>query len=130
MKWNIEAAMFKKILIANRGAIASRILRTLKQNGISSVVVYSEADAMAPYVQNADEAVEIGPAHPKESYLNQQAIENAIISTGADGVHPGYGFLAENPEFCERIIKTGATLLVLLHGGLRQWVIRLRHGSL
>ena len=123
MKWNIEAAMFKKILIANRGAIASRILRTLKQNGISSVVVYSEADAMAPYVQNADEAVEIGPAHPKESYLNQQAIENAIISTGADGVHPGYGFLAENPEFCERIIKTGATFI----GPSARWIKAMGH---
>lgn len=115
--------MFKKILIANRGAIASRILRTLKKLGVGSVVVYSEADARAPYVEEADEAFAIGPAHPKESYLNQKALGDAIRSSGADGVHPGYGFLAENPDFCDCVEKAGATFI----GPSSRWITAMGH---
>ncbi len=115
--------MFKKILIANRGAIASRILRTIKKLGVGSVVVYSEADAKAPYVEEADEAFAIGPAHPKDSYLNQQAISDAIRSSGADGVHPGYGFLAENPDFCDCVEKAGATFI----GPSSLWITAMGH---
>src|SRR3546814_3107857 len=80
--------MFQKVIIANRGAVAARILRTLRALGIGSVAVYSEADADAPYVAAADEAYAIGPAHPKESYLNQDALLDVVRKSGADGVHP------------------------------------------
>ena len=95
--------MFEKVLIANRGAVAARVLRSLRALGIRSVAVYSEADAEAPYLEEADETVAIGPAHPRESYLNQDTLIDAIRKTGADAVHPGYGFLAENPNFAERV---------------------------
>src|SRR3546814_15411541 len=99
--------MFQKVIIANRGAVAARILRTLRALGIGSVAVYSEADADAPYVAAADEAYPIGPAHPKESYLNQDILLEVVRKSGADGVHPGYGFLAENAEFAERVEAAG-----------------------
>jgi acetyl-CoA carboxylase, biotin carboxylase subunit len=93
--------MFKKILIANRGEIALRIIRTCKEMGISTVAVYSTADKDSLHVRFADEAVCIGPPSSKESYLNIPRIMAAVEITNADAVHPGYGFLAENAEFAE-----------------------------
>ena len=93
--------MIKKILIANRGEIALRVIRACKELGISTVAVYSQADAASLHVRFADEAVCIGPPSPKESYLNIPRIISAAEITNADGLHPGYGFLAENAEFAE-----------------------------
>jgi acetyl-CoA carboxylase biotin carboxylase subunit len=93
--------MFKKILIANRGEIALRIIRTCKEMGVKTVAVYSTADRDSLHVRFADEAVCIGPPKSKDSYLNMQNIMAAVELTGADAVHPGYGFLAENAEFAE-----------------------------
>lgn len=93
--------MFKRVLIANRGEIALRILRTLKEMGIESVVVYSEADVDTLPVRLADRSVCIGPPDPAGSYLNVQSILSAAEITGCDAVHPGYGFLAENADFTE-----------------------------
>jgi acetyl-CoA carboxylase biotin carboxylase subunit len=103
--------MFKKILIANRGAIASRIVRALHKMNVEAVVVYSEADAASPYVKEADQAIAIGPAAPKESYLNMDALIAAIKESGADGVHPGYGFFAENPDFADAVEAAGAKFI-------------------
>jgi len=99
--------MFKKILIANRGEISARIQRTCKQMGIAAVAVYSDADRFAPPVLSADEAVRIGPAAAAESYLNVDAIIAACKSTGAEAVHPGYGFLSERVEFAEKLAADG-----------------------
>ena len=93
--------MFKKVLIANRGEIACRIIRTLKKMGIQSVAIYSEADANARHVLEADEAVCVGPAQAAESYLNVARILQVAKETGSNAIHPGYGFLSENPEFAE-----------------------------
>ncbi len=103
--------MFKKILIANRGEIACRIMRTVRRMGIKTVAVYSEADRGAAHVGLADEAVCIGPAASAESYLNVKAIIAAIRATGADGVHPGYGFLSENAAFARRLKREGVTFI-------------------
>ena len=91
--------MFSKILVANRGEIAVRVIRACKEMGISTVAVYSEADKSALHVSLADESVCIGPANSKDSYLNMSAILSAAVATGAQAIHPGYGFLAENPKF-------------------------------
>ncbi|HQK62663.1 MAG TPA: biotin carboxylase N-terminal domain-containing protein, partial [Methanofastidiosum sp.] len=91
--------MFKKVLVANRGEIAVRIIRACKEMGIKTVAVYSDADKNALHVKLADEAVNIGPAPSIKSYLNMMNIINAAIVTGAEGIHPGYGFLAENSRF-------------------------------
>src|SRR5262250_3235876 len=93
--------MFKKILIANRGEIALRVIRTCKEMGINTVAVYSTADRDSLHVRFADEAVCIGPPPSKESYLNMAKIMAAAEITGADAIHPGYGFLAENERFAE-----------------------------
>ena len=93
--------MIHKVLIANRGEIAVRIIRASREMGILTVAVYSEADREALHTQLADEAVCIGPAAAKDSYLNMQAIISATIVTGADAIHPGYGFLSENAEFAK-----------------------------
>src|ERR687891_1106326 len=98
--------MFEKILIANRGEIALRIQRACREMGIRTVVVHSEADTEAKYVKLADESVCIGPPPAASSYLNVPAIISAAEVTGADAIHPGYGFLAENARFaeiCERV---------------------------
>ncbi|MEY9439512.1 urea carboxylase [Bradyrhizobium elkanii] len=99
--------MFSKVLIANRGEIAGRIGRTLRRMGISSVAVYSDADRFTRPVLDADEAVRIGPAPAAESYLNVDAIMAACLATGAQAVHPGYGFLSENRRFAERLAEHG-----------------------
>ncbi len=101
--------MFKKVLIANRGEIALRIIRALREMRIRSVAVYSQADADALHVKFADEAVCIGPASSTLSYLNIPAIISAAEVTGADAIHPGYGFLAENAEFAEVCKRCGFT---------------------
>jgi acetyl-CoA carboxylase biotin carboxylase subunit len=99
--------MFEKILIANRGEIALRIQRACRDMGIKTVVVHSEADAEAKYVKLADESVCIGPAASAASYLNIPAIISAAEVTDAEAIHPGYGFLAENADFAERVDKSG-----------------------
>ena len=103
--------MFKKILIANRGEIALRIQRACKEMGIQAVVVYSEADREAKYVKLADEAICIGPAPSPQSYLNMPAIIAAAEVADAEAIHPGYGFLAENADFAERVEKSGFTFI-------------------
>ena len=87
---------FDTVLVANRGAIATRIIRTLRQMGLQSVAIYSEADVGSLHVSQADVAICIGPAPASESYLNAEAILQAARETGAGAIHPGYGFLAEN----------------------------------
>ena len=101
----------RKILVANRGEIARRITRTLREMGIASVAVYSDADADAPHVREADEAVRIGPAPSLESYLDAEKILGAASATGADAIHPGYGFLAENASFAERCEESGLVFI-------------------
>jgi urea carboxylase len=99
--------MFDKVLIANRGEIACRIILTLRKMGVTSVAVYSEADAGARHVLEADEAVCVGPAQAAQSYLNIPAIIQAALDTSANAIHPGYGFLSENPEFAEACEAAG-----------------------
>ncbi|WP_419796920.1 MAG: acetyl-CoA carboxylase biotin carboxylase subunit [Terasakiella sp.] len=103
--------MFEKVLIANRGEIALRIHRACKEMGISTVAVHSTADADAMHVRLADEAVCIGPPPSKDSYLNIQAILSAATITGADAIHPGYGFLSENANFAEMVEEHGFTFI-------------------
>lgn len=102
---------FSKILIANRGEIACRIQRTAQALGYRTVAVYSDADAQALHVQMADEAVHIGPAPVQQSYLNIDAILNAARVTSADAIHPGYGFLSENPDFARACQQAGLTFI-------------------
>jgi len=99
--------MFDKLLIANRGEIACRVIRTAKRMGIAAVAVYSDADADALHVALADEAVRIGPSPAADSYLNIDAIIGAARATGADAIHPGYGFLSENPAFVDAVEAAG-----------------------
>ncbi len=103
--------MFQKILIANRGEIALRIQRACRELGIPSVAVHSTADAEAMHVRLADESVCIGPPPAKDSYLNIPAILSAALVTGAEAIHPGYGFLAENPRFAEMVEAHGLTFI-------------------
>ena len=103
--------MFRKILIANRGEIALRIQRACRELGIPTVAVHSTADAEAMHVRLADESVCIGPASPRESYLNVAAILSAASITGADAIHPGYGFLSENAGFAEMVEAHGLTFI-------------------
>jgi len=103
--------MFKKILIANRGEIACRVIRTARHMGIATVAVHSEADRDARHVELADEAVEIGPPPSRESYLRMERILEACRATGAEAVHPGYGFLSENAAFCHLLEKNGIVFI-------------------
>jgi acetyl-CoA carboxylase biotin carboxylase subunit len=103
--------MFKKVLIANRGEIAVRVIRTLREMGVASVAVYSEADRSSLHVRLADEAVCIGPAMARESYLSIPAIISAAKVTGADAIHPGYGFLSENADFSAACRDNGITFI-------------------
>src|SRR5690606_10945314 len=102
---------FGTVLVANRGEIACRILRTLRRLGIRSVAVYSDADAGAPHVALADVAVRLGRAPAVESYLSIDAILAAARQTGADAIHPGYGFLSENTAFARACADTGITFI-------------------
>ena len=103
--------MFSKILIANRGEIACRVIKTAREMGIKTVAVYSDADRDALHVLMADEAVHIGPPPSAESYLQQERILQACKDTGAQAVHPGYGFLSENSGFCELLAAAGITFI-------------------
>jgi len=103
--------MFKKILIANRGEIACRVAASARRMGVRTVAVYSDADARAKHVQACDEAVHIGGSAPKDSYLRWERILEAAKATGAQAIHPGYGFLSENADFAERVEKSGFTFI-------------------
>ena len=103
--------MLKRVLIANRGEIALRILRACRELGIETVAAYSQADADALHVQLATQSVCIGPAKAADSYLNPAALLSAAMATGCDGLHPGYGFLSENPEFADACAENGITFI-------------------
>lgn len=103
--------MFKKVLIANRGAIAVRIERTLKKMGIPSVAIYTKADQDSLHVDHSDEAVLIGEGNAQESYLHPDTILQAALDTGADAIHPGYGFLSENAQFARTCEEKGITFI-------------------
>ena len=103
--------MFKKILIANRGEIACRVIKSAQKMGIKTVAIYSEADKHALHVKMADEAVLIGPPPANESYIVIDKVMDAIRQTGAEAVHPGYGFLSENKLFAEALAREGVVFI-------------------
>src|SRR5450631_3840732 len=103
--------MFNKVLVANRGAIACRILRTLKRMGIGSVAVYSDADRNSLHVAQADESVRLGPGPAADSYLRQDHLLAAALATGAEAIHPGYGFLSENAGFATAVQAAGIVFI-------------------
>src|SRR5688500_10941906 len=119
--------MFNRVLIANRGAIACRIIRTLRTLGVSPVAVYSEADRHAPHVALSDDAVLVGPALAAESYLRQDAILAAARQTGAQAIHPGYGFLSENDGFADACEQAG--LVFLGPTGAQMRALGLKHAA-
>jgi len=104
-------AMFDTILIANRGEIACRVIETARAMGVRTVAVYSDADRDARHVALADRAVRIGTAAPADSYLRGERIVEVALETGAQGIHPGYGFLSENPDFVEAVEAAGLTFI-------------------
>src|SRR5262249_13262469 len=106
-----DVSLFGKVLIANRGEIACRVIRTARRLGIATVAVYSEADRNALHVELADEAWQIGPPPARESYLNIAAILDAGRNSGAEAVHPGYGFLSENADFAESCAAAGLVFI-------------------
>jgi acetyl-CoA carboxylase biotin carboxylase subunit len=99
--------VFESVLVANRGEIASRVIHTVRRMGLKAIAVYSEADAELPFVGQADESILIGPADPRRSYLDIDAVLEAAKRTNARAIHPGYGFLAENADFAQRVIDEG-----------------------
>ncbi|HEY5644385.1 MAG TPA: biotin carboxylase N-terminal domain-containing protein, partial [Pseudomonadales bacterium] len=103
--------MFKKILIANRGEIACRVIKTARRMGIATVAIYSDADANALHVRMADEAVHVGGSASTDSYLRIDRVLDAIEKTGAEAVHPGYGFLSENAQFARALEKAGVAFI-------------------
>ena len=118
--------MFTKLLIANRGEIAVRIIRACKEMGIRTVAVYSKADAESIHVALADEAICIGEAAAKDSYLNQERIISAAIASKAQAIHPGYGFLAENASFAK---STVSRLWARPANSSTAWAIRTPHAD-
>ena len=108
---DVVPRLFRKVLVANRGEIAIRVCRTLRAMGIPSVTVYSDADRGSPHAKAGDESVAIGPAAPAQSYLNAAAILDAVRSTGADAIHPGYGFLSESARFAAECGKAGIVFI-------------------
>lgn len=115
--------MFTKVLVVNRGAVAARVLRALNAMNIPSVAVYSEADHHAPYLEMASQTFAIGPAPARESYLNQDTIIEVLKKSGADGLHPGYGFLSENAGFAQKVIDAGAQFI----GPSPKWIDAMGH---
>ncbi len=115
--------MFHKVVVANRGAVAARVLRALDGLGVRSVAVYSDADADAPYLELASETYHIGAAPARESYLNEDAILEVLRVSHADGLHPGYGFLSENHRFAERVQAAGACFV----GPSPRWIEAMGH---
>ncbi len=115
--------MFNKVVVANRGAVAARVLRALNAMGIPSVALYSEADAGAPYLAMASETFAVGPAPARESYLNQDLILDVLRRSHADGLHPGYGFLSENAEFAQKVRDAGAQFI----GPSPKWIDAMGH---
>ena len=115
--------MFNKVVVANRGAVAARVLRALGQMGIDTVAVYSEADAGAPYLEMAGETYAIGPAPARESYLNQDVLIEVLRKSHADGLHPGYGFLSENAGFAQKVTDAGARFI----GPSPRWIELMGH---
>src|SRR5689334_12083762 len=115
----MSAPPFRKVLIANRGEIALRVIRACRELGISTVAVYSTADEHSLHVKLADEAVCIGPPHPKLSYLNIASILSAADITGADAIHPGYGFLSENAEFARICAECEVTFIGPTHKNIQ-----------
>ncbi|MCZ6807903.1 MAG: acetyl-CoA carboxylase biotin carboxylase subunit, partial [Deltaproteobacteria bacterium] len=113
--------MFEKVLIANRGEIALRVIRSCRERGLRTVAVHSEIDTEALHTRLADEAICIGPDDPRRSYLHIPAIIAAAEITGADAVHPGYGFLSENPEFAETCEQCGLKFIGPRPEQMRQW---------
>ena len=115
--------MFHKVLVANRGAVAARVLRALSSLGIRTVAVYSEADARLPYLALADETFAIGAADARASYLNAERLLEVMQDSGSDGVHPGYGFLSENAAFAEQVTARGAIFI----GPSPRWIAAMGH---
>jgi len=115
--------MFNKVVVANRGAIAARVLRALDQMGIKSVALYSEADYGAPYLEMASETYAIGASPARDSYLNQDLLLDVFERAGVDGVHPGYGFLSENAQFAERVQAAGINFI----GPSPKWIHAMGH---
>ncbi|MFO7585881.1 MAG: biotin carboxylase N-terminal domain-containing protein, partial [Anaerolineales bacterium] len=103
--------MFKKVLIANRGEIAVRIIRACRELGLETVAVYSEADRQSLHVRQADEAYLLGPAPSRESYLRADKILDILKKSGADSIHPGYGFLAEREDFAQACLDAGIAFI-------------------
>jgi acetyl-CoA carboxylase biotin carboxylase subunit len=115
--------MFKKVVVTNRGAVAARVLRALKALGIKTVAVYSEADRELPYIGLADESYAIGASDPRASYLNHEVLLDVLKRSGADGLHPGYGFLSENAGFAQRVNDSGARFI----GPSPRWIEAMGH---
>lgn len=117
--------MIKKLLVANRGEIAVRIIRACKEMGIETVAIYSEADQESLHVELADEAYCVGPKLSKDSYLNITNIMSVALSTEVDAIHPGYGFLAENADFAEICRACNVTFVGPTPEAIQKWELRM-----